>query len=814
MSARFQAEQCAIRRTLCCLLLIVWPLFHAVAEDATLPIETELESVRALLDNVDRTLASAQQPSHDELSDSIRQISVQRTRINECVGDALIATQRIEQELTAYGSAPPADPRLAAEYRKLETKKTETTELLAQCRVLLIQADQSMKQLSTLQNELLRARLVGRQSNVVTLAYQAFEQPSQTLDVINDVTVDLIKGFPITPGGLISALVTVLLAMGVGFWLKHLLLGRLPSGPPEPPAPRLPYAFARTSAKYLAPLCAAVAATLFLSLSGLQFPPVLSPAALVALGVATYLIAVVAIRSALAPVRPARQVTRLPDDTARALCRRLLVLTPVILIGAVGYGLLPSDRLVEPGFALIRSIYLAFLTINLAWLIWIVGRVAGFDRAGRGLRLVLLALLAGILAAEALGYRNLAGYLITGLLLSMAAGIAFWFVDGGLRDFFDSLETGRYAWQRRFKQHLALTPDEPIPGLIWLRLTATALTWGMVGLALLRIWGLTDTSMALVLRYLVDGFTIGETTVVPSKVLTGVVLFAILLALLGVFRETLEKRWLTRTRLDAGVRETLVAVTSYTGFTIAVLVGLSLAGFNLGNIALIAGALSVGIGFGLQNVVNNFVSGIILLFERPVRPGDWVVVGATEGYVKKIRVRSTEIQTFDRSEVIVPNSEFISSQVTNWTLRDPFGRVIVPIGVAYGTDPELVRETLLEATNDHPRILQGGMVSEPKVIFRSFGDSALLFELRCFIRDINYKLDTISDLNYAIARLCKERGIEIPFPQRDLHLRSWDPRARISAEVVTTEPQTSTDHQSTVPDADKPSKVGNEGSTT
>ena len=213
--------------------------------------------------------------------------------------------------------------------------------------------------------------------------------------------------------------------------------------------------------------------------------------------------------------------------------------------------------------------------------------------------------------------------------------------------------------------------------------------------------------------------------------------------------------------------------------TIAFFVALAVAGIELGKFAIIAGAVGVGIGFGLQNIVNNFISGIILLFERPIRTGDWIVVGNTEGYVRKISIRSTQIETFDRADVIVPNSELISNQVTNWMLRDPWGRVIVPIGVAYGSDVEQVRELLLQVGGEHPLVITDSLrVSPPRVMFRGFGDSSLNFELRCFIRNVDQRLATVSDLNFAIEKVLREANIQIPFPQRDLHLRSVDPAIR------------------------------------
>lgn len=195
-------------------------------------------------------------------------------------------------------------------------------------------------------------------------------------------------------------------------------------------------------------------------------------------------------------------------------------------------------------------------------------------------------------------------------------------------------------------------------------------------------------------------------------------------------------------------------------------------GLDLSNLALIVGALTVGLGFGLQNVVNNFVSGLILLAERPIKVGDWIVVGDQQGYVKNIKVRATEITTFDRASIFVPNAELISGTVMNWTHADEMGRVVLPIGVAYGSDTNKVRDTLLMIANAHPQVL-----AEPKasVAFRGFGDSALDFELRCYIGDVNNTISVTSDLCFAIDEKFRKENIEIPFPQQDVHIKQAPP---------------------------------------
>jgi len=237
----------------------------------------------------------------------------------------------------------------------------------------------------------------------------------------------------------------------------------------------------------------------------------------------------------------------------------------------------------------------------------------------------------------------------------------------------------------------------------------------------------------------------------------------------GALRRWLATKVLPNTRLDYGVRNSIAAGSGYMAFGIAVMLAISTAGVDLSNLAFVAGALSVGIGFGLRTVVENFVAGLLLLIERPVQIGDWIVVGSSEGIVKRISVRSTEIETFDRAVIIVPNSELIASAVTNWTYRDRTTRMTIKIGVAYGSPTRQVRDLLMKCAKDHADVLT---YPPPQVLFQGFGDWTLNFELRCFVGDTDKLGSVRSDLCFAIDDSFRANGIEIPLPQRVLHVRA------------------------------------------
>lgn len=265
------------------------------------------------------------------------------------------------------------------------------------------------------------------------------------------------------------------------------------------------------------------------------------------------------------------------------------------------------------------------------------------------------------------------------------------------------------------------------------------------------------------------GVKIGNVSISVANISIAAVSFLTLLFITRSIQNVLSTKILPKTKMDPSIRQSVTQVLGYVGLIVALLVSISAIGFDLTNLALIAGALSVGIGFGLQSIVSNFVSGLILLFERPIKVGDWIITNSGEGIVKKISVRATEIETFDRTSIIVPNAELISSSVINWTHKDKIGRVIITIGVSYDSDPHMVKQLLLNCAEANPMVLN---TPEPNVLFKDFGDNALIFDLRFFIRNIGDVYKVATQMRLDIWDSFKKSDIEISFPQRDLHIRS------------------------------------------
>ena len=249
---------------------------------------------------------------------------------------------------------------------------------------------------------------------------------------------------------------------------------------------------------------------------------------------------------------------------------------------------------------------------------------------------------------------------------------------------------------------------------------------------------------------------------------------AILIVIVGARRlpALLEIVLLARLNITAGSRYAISSLTQYTIVSVGVVLVFKLLGGSWSEIQWLVAALGVGIGFGLQEIVANFICGLILLFERPIRIGDVVTVGNTDGVVTGIRIRSTTIRNWDQQELLVPNKEFVTGRLLNWTLSDPVTRIVIPVGIAYGSDVTRAIRLVQEAADEHERVLDD---PQTLVTFDAFGDNSLTIVLRCFIGSMDYWRQTISELHQAIDKKFRDAGMVIAFPQRDIHLDTSKP---------------------------------------
>jgi small-conductance mechanosensitive channel len=464
-------------------------------------------------------------------------------------------------------------------------------------------------------------------------------------------------------------------------------------------------------------------------------------------------------RGLLSPEHPHRRLVQEDDETALCFYNHLLwasrALGVLIVLQVV------HKTLFAPLVITVATNAL-FAATTAAFLVHLVLRL-GTIKKNRGEALVAaswahpLGLLMAVLIGIALvaGYAGVAAFISLRVIVAAAVFSALFLLLVITQTLFASINEQTPKGQM-LAESLGIDPrtlglsGALLSALIRVILIATSF------LLIIGPWEVSTADLFDTVRNIPFGFKIGEIRVSFQAILAAILVLVLLLVLMRIIQRWLERELLPRTGLEPSLQLSIVTIFGYVGAITAIALALSGLGFDLQKIALIAGALSVGIGFGLQSIVSNFVSGLILLTERPIRVGDSIVVKGEEGWVRRVRVRATEIETFDRASVIIPNSEFITGVVKNWTRANRLGRIVVKVGVSYETDPDRVRDILTDIANAHPQIVQ---TPPPAAYLVAFGETQLEFELRCVVAEVEKGLSVRSELHYAIIQKFREAGI-------------------------------------------------------
>jgi potassium-dependent mechanosensitive channel len=744
-----------------------------------------VESLKKSLDEIEQTLGG-DDITADTLAGFRQTLNsaadALRAKIEELEPRAREAQERLEQLGPAPAKDAPAESQdIADQRRELTTEFSDLDGELKQARVLSVRIDQLSDRIAQKRHALYANELLARTSSVL--------DPYFWLDAFNALPVELRSARALletlnergdylrwaTAALAIIAIIALAIVLD-RWWIPRFLA--VPSNTRSAKAWKSLCAFIWLAVR--TPM-ASFAALSVLSLLGLLTFRLEQIGEGVVAGIAAAAFGHGVARGMFAPTEPERRLVQEDDETA--LCFFNHLVWPSRALGVLVVLQVTHKTLFAPLIITVATNAL-FAAVTAAFLVNLVVRL-GRIRKSRGDALVAAAWAhpLGLLMAVLIGLALVAGYAGLGAFVALRVIVAA-AVFGALYLLLAVIQALFATFNEQTAKGQALAASLGVSarsvGLVGALLSALIRVMLIAAAFLLIIgpWEVSTADLFDTIRNIPFGFKIGEIHVSFQAVLTALLVLAVLLVITRIVQRWLEVELLPRTRIEPSLQLSIVTIFGYVGGITAISLALTGLGFDLQKIALIAGALSVGIGFGLQSIVSNFVSGLILLTERPIRVGDSIVVKGEEGWVRRVRVRATEIETFDRASVIIPNSEFITGVVKNWTRTNTLGRIVVKVGVAYESDPIQVRDILLGIAEAHPQIVKA---PAPVAFLVGFGDSALEFELRCVVGDVEKALSVRSDLHYAILAKFREAAIEIPYPQREFRSRAERPEQKPDA---------------------------------
>ncbi len=532
---------------------------------------------------------------------------------------------------------------------------------------------------------------------------------------------------------------------------------------------QLSLAFWSTLIPTLALAAFAMSSYFFLSSFNVLRPDIAPIVAItLAMGVVLFFIARLA-GAVLSPNRSSWRLVRVSDRGAKMLMVPIFAMALVngldYLLGSISESL-GSPVVLTIAKSFVASIIIGLILMSMAWIRPVLRADEPYDAPGRPwprvISLSFLLLGAALIATALSGYVGLARFIATQITVTSAILVTVYIglLTGksvSKQGAFAETVAGRYLERRFHLEPVALDQFGLFAGL---GIYVLVLSF-FIPLILMQ-WGFKTADIESWAYQVLTEIRIGTITISLVGILAGVLLFA-----LGFSSRVGCSAGSTATSCAQscrrGVRNSIRTGIGYMGVGIAGLIGLSAAGIDLSSLALVAGALSLGVGFGLQNIVSNFVSGLILLVERPFKVGDWIVSGTTEGFVRRISVRATEIETFQHQSIMMPNSLLINASVGNWTHRNKLGRSEIAVTVTYASDPRRVIELLYEIAAAHPMILKN---PAPNVGFTAFEDERMTFELRIYVADVLTAGGVRNDLRVSIYERFRDEGIGAPFPMK------------------------------------------------
>ncbi|MDJ1157413.1 DUF3772 domain-containing protein [Chelatococcus sp. SYSU_G07232] len=766
----------------------------SAAADETAKARARLDAVRAELDQIEKSLTRSGL-SDDDLSRLRQRLGPPGETVTAIIATLTPRADAVKARLDQLGAkpdekAPPESPDVAREREDRQREYADISETLRLGRALLVQAEQINTTISDLRRGAFTRALFTRSASPLSpdLWVAVAQSLPHDAGALRITVGEWLSGAASRFGeGRIVALFAAVIAAIALYRVRARIAPRIVARERQIGEPTRLRRALGAAGQMLAGTLPAVAASLlvYAGLDGANLlPPRIQPVMVTLLtGLALVAFARSLADAMLAPGLPAWRLFSMPDLTAERLHRLVFVGSAVIVGGkvveatlqAIGAGLqvsVLSKALFALIFALLTADTLRRIQSTEECAEESFGPYVPTEPSVAGpLRAVAWVVTALVVGGALVGYIAFASFLVDQVVWIASVGalltLSIVLVDEAVAEVLAGKSRvslalqGSIGLRKRSLEQIAVLTS----GVLRLVLIIVAV------MLVLAPWGVESVDLIASLRAAFFGFTVGGVTISLSTIVLAVIFFAVgILATRGIQR-WLDTRFLPATDLDAGLRNSIKTGFGYLGIFVAVALALAQLGLSLDKIAIVAGALSVGIGFGLQSIVNNFVSGLILLWERSVRVGDWVEVGTEQGYVKRINVRSTEIETFDRASIIVPNSNFVSGIVKNWLHNDRMGRVHIKIGVSYESDPQQVAAILEDCARAHPSVLEK---PAPAVLFTNFGDSALDFDLYCFVAEVETRGRVGSDLRFSIFRRLKEAGIEIPFPQRDMNLRGID----------------------------------------